>query len=504
VELDQPIGLNNGTVDNHCYFACKDKHGVLVVSSKVWLLSSSAFVAGSSPSTTYTYTRPVAQERLVKLDAERRIALKAERAALKDVKRHAAAAATAQAERMNAKRAAAAARSMREQAEREATLFAERVSEDAGIVVHDPSRQRTPNARPRKSSRASHSTTPLPSPAAVAPHTPGSVSVSSGSSGGASLVGGAAAVTVASSSSVDGATPVSTPGGGDASKPASTPGTAFFPASPNTPMVTVTSAATSPRTPTTPRSARARDKAQRRRSNTGELGSEPLVRDSPPTAIELDAEGSHAETNKSFASMYNMAAAGNIIPVLPSSGLKVFGQLGSGSLYEVYAGLYQHQQIFDGSAGDDQQEQQIQRRQVAVRVPRADGESPKLQEALLREAQILSGLKHPNVVALLGVVRTGSEVKMVMQLYDRGSLHRLLASGTLLPSNAHLDTSDSGLPVLPETAMLRVAGDIVAGMCFLAGERIVHRYLASSNILVKMDNSCIVGDLSMAQVRCSV
>ena len=63
-----------------------------------------------------------------------------------------------------------------------------------------------------------------------------------------------------------------------------------------------------------------------------------------------------------------------------------------------------------------------------------------------------------------------------------------------------VDMSDSGLPVLPETAILRVASDIVAGMCFLSDERIVHRYLASSNILVKMDNSCIVGDLSMAQV----
>jgi hypothetical protein len=83
VELDRPIGLNNGTVDSHCYFKCTEKHGVLVVASKVWLLSNVP-VIGSPMG---TYTRPIAQERLVKLDAERRSALKAERAALKDVKR---------------------------------------------------------------------------------------------------------------------------------------------------------------------------------------------------------------------------------------------------------------------------------------------------------------------------------------------------------------------------------------------------------------------------------
>lgn len=38
VELDEPIGKNNGTVGGHSYFSCQDKHGVLCHPGKVTLL----------------------------------------------------------------------------------------------------------------------------------------------------------------------------------------------------------------------------------------------------------------------------------------------------------------------------------------------------------------------------------------------------------------------------------------------------------------------------------
>ena len=38
VELDKPIGKNNGTIKNHKYFTCKEKHGVLVVPWKITFL----------------------------------------------------------------------------------------------------------------------------------------------------------------------------------------------------------------------------------------------------------------------------------------------------------------------------------------------------------------------------------------------------------------------------------------------------------------------------------
>ena len=38
VELDKPIGKNNGTIKNHKYFTCKEKHGVLVAPWKITFL----------------------------------------------------------------------------------------------------------------------------------------------------------------------------------------------------------------------------------------------------------------------------------------------------------------------------------------------------------------------------------------------------------------------------------------------------------------------------------
>jgi hypothetical protein len=42
VELDQPVGLNNGTINGHTYFVCEEGHGLLVVPSKAVRLSTSS------------------------------------------------------------------------------------------------------------------------------------------------------------------------------------------------------------------------------------------------------------------------------------------------------------------------------------------------------------------------------------------------------------------------------------------------------------------------------
>ena len=40
VELDEPLGKNNGTVDGHQYFSCPHKHGVLCAPGKVTVIES--------------------------------------------------------------------------------------------------------------------------------------------------------------------------------------------------------------------------------------------------------------------------------------------------------------------------------------------------------------------------------------------------------------------------------------------------------------------------------
>ncbi|EGD74004.1 hypothetical protein PTSG_05702 [Salpingoeca rosetta] len=51
VELDRPIGLNNGTVADFQYFSCRPKHGVLVSPTKVTLLNQPAASSSSTNST---------------------------------------------------------------------------------------------------------------------------------------------------------------------------------------------------------------------------------------------------------------------------------------------------------------------------------------------------------------------------------------------------------------------------------------------------------------------
>ena len=48
VELDQPVGKNNGTVGGHVYFKCADNHGVLVGPRKVKLEDAAAPVRDST------------------------------------------------------------------------------------------------------------------------------------------------------------------------------------------------------------------------------------------------------------------------------------------------------------------------------------------------------------------------------------------------------------------------------------------------------------------------
>lgn len=466
VSLDDAIGLNNGSVDGHRYFTCSNNHGVLVVASKVWLLEDVAAednLDSDVPPSPSAYTRPVAQETLVLLEAERRSALKAEKAAQKDVKRHAATAAAARAERLQAKKAVAAAREMREQAERKASAFSFEVQQSTGIQIWSEDGARSPTRR-----RASVGSRLQP-PFKSSPLKDGNrASSASMTEADYNIISDYVDVTPSLPSQ-----PVSVGAVGGPGADAGAGGS----------------------------NAHGIQSVLRSRSLSA-IEDDVVLHslDSPVTAYLAVADAptpSSANIALNDPASYSMASRDAALPELPAKALKIFGQLGSGATFEVYAGLYQHQ---ENTAGSSTNTPLLPlRRQVAVRIPRSDGPA-NLQETMLHEARILAQLKHPNVAALLGVVRVGKVVQMVMQLYDRGSLHRLLASGTLLPSSAPLNMSDSGLPILPESAMLRVARDIVAGMRFLSSERIIHRYLASSNIMVGMDNSCTVCDLSMARV----
>lgn len=63
VQLEKPVGLNNGTVGGHVYFSCAPNHGALVAPSKVWKLSADAIPAPApEPSRVTEIPMPIARE----------------------------------------------------------------------------------------------------------------------------------------------------------------------------------------------------------------------------------------------------------------------------------------------------------------------------------------------------------------------------------------------------------------------------------------------------------
>lgn len=111
-----------------------------------------------------------------------------------------------------------------------------------------------------------------------------------------------------------------------------------------------------------------------------------------------------------------------------------------------------------------------------------------LKKDFISEMRLLSKLRHPYIVTIMGAVTHGDEPLLVMECMANGSLYDLLHNDTL--------QLDSEL-VLP---MLR---DILQGMRFLhaATVPIIHGDLKSANVLVDSNFRAKVSDFGLSQKR---
>eukprot|EP01063_Lacrimia_lanifica_P020588 TRINITY_DN2788_c0_g1_i1.p2 TRINITY_DN2788_c0_g1~~TRINITY_DN2788_c0_g1_i1.p2 ORF type:complete len:1268 (+),score=428.35 TRINITY_DN2788_c0_g1_i1:116-3919(+) len=108
-------------------------------------------------------------------------------------------------------------------------------------------------------------------------------------------------------------------------------------------------------------------------------------------------------------------------------------------------------------------------------------------EALLevrKEVEILSQLKHDNIVSYLSLVVTQQFVVINMEYVPGGSLQHLLEN----------------FGHFPMSSITRYTKDIVRGLRYLHGKNVAHRDFKPGNVLVQIDGQCKLADFGASAV----
>ncbi|XP_055309714.1 mitogen-activated protein kinase kinase kinase-like [Sitodiplosis mosellana] len=108
--------------------------------------------------------------------------------------------------------------------------------------------------------------------------------------------------------------------------------------------------------------------------------------------------------------------------------------------------------------------------EVAIKIQNQRGNQDKTLEFIMKEAKLLSSLKHENIVSLYGACLTPPKFCIVMELAHGGSLQQVLAKHKILPN-----------------VLVEWATQIARGMNYLhngAPISVLHRDLKSFNVLI--------------------
>jgi eukaryotic-like serine/threonine-protein kinase len=122
-------------------------------------------------------------------------------------------------------------------------------------------------------------------------------------------------------------------------------------------------------------------------------------------------------------------------------------------------------------------------RRVAVKVLWSHGEDEERERRVLREAQAMARLTHPNVVAVHDVGMVDGRVFIVMEFVQGATLRRWLEA-----------------PQRPAGEVLDVFRRAGAGLAAAHAEGLVHRDFKPDNVLIGEDGRVLVTDFGLARV----
>ncbi|KAK7338882.1 hypothetical protein VNO77_19516 [Canavalia gladiata] len=190
-----------------------------------------------------------------------------------------------------------------------------------------------------------------------------------------------------------------------------------------------------------------------------------------------------AQTDKneflSDAMIAEMEASIYGLQIIRNADLEELTELGSGTYGTVYHGKWR---------GTDVAIKRIKKSCFAGR----SSEQERLAKDFWREAQILSNLHHPNVVAFYGIVPDGAggTLATVTEYMVNGSLRHVLVKNNRL---------------LDRRKKLIIAMDAAFGMEYLHSKNIVHFDLKCDNLLVNLRDPqrpiCKVGDFGLSRIK---
>ncbi|MDC0672542.1 protein kinase domain-containing protein [Nannocystis radixulma] len=180
-----------------------------------------------------------------------------------------------------------------------------------------------------------------------------------------------------------------------------------------------------------------------------------------PMAIAIDV----AEPRERVRSVVAARLFGDVVMPARIHRFELIRELGAGGMGAVYAA---HDPDLD--------------RAVALKVLARTGEGPEASRRLVREAQAMARLKHPNVVAVHEVGTHGEQVFVAMELVEGGTLAQWMRGGPR--------------PWREVLALLIPAG---RGLAAAHAAGLVHRDFKPANVLLGADGRALVSDFGLAR-----
>uniref|UniRef100_A0A8C6BKK8 Epithelial discoidin domain-containing receptor 1 n=1 Tax=Monodon monoceros TaxID=40151 RepID=A0A8C6BKK8_MONMO len=137
---------------------------------------------------------------------------------------------------------------------------------------------------------------------------------------------------------------------------------------------------------------------------------------------------------------------------------------------------------------------------VAVKILRPDA-TKNARNDFLKEVKIMSRLKDPNIIRLLGVCVQDDPLCMITDYMENGDLNQFLSAHQLEDKVVQEDRDGEAAqgPTISYPMLLHVAAQIASGMRYLATLNFVHRDLATRNCLVGENFTIKIADFGMSR-----